>query len=253
VNLVIWAVLTALVGGTLPSAGLDGIELGGTSFAQELAGVNLTLMLFNLIPAFPMDGGRVLRAVLSLKFGRVQATRIASYAGQALAIAFGLAGLVWGSPILALVAVFIFAAAGSERSDVTLRDVARRYLARDAAITSFEALSPEDPLDAAAQALIRTTQHEFPVLSPEGRLLGFLTRRAIIDALAKDRRSERVAQVMVTGIPEVQARQPLDGAISVMNKAGAPAVGVVAADGALIGYITPENLGELMVVARPAT
>ena len=94
-------------------------------FWARLAAVNLFLVLFNLIPAFPMDGGRVFRALLSIPFGRVKATRIAAIAGQGLAFIFGFLALTTGNPLLLLIAVFVFVAAAAESSDVALRDMAR--------------------------------------------------------------------------------------------------------------------------------
>lgn len=249
VNVVIWAALTVVFGWGQPLAAFT--EGGGAQgFAAELASVNLMLAVFNLIPAFPLDGGRVLRAVLATATDRVRATRLAAMAGQTLALVLGFLGLIWGNPLLVLIAVFVFVAAAAESNDVAMRSAARGYLARDAMITQFESLGPEDTLDAAAQALIRTTQHEFPVVDPEGRLTGFLTRTALFRALAEENRTQKVAAAMSTGIPAVSVLTGLEAALDAMQKAQAPAIGVVGREGRLVGYITPENLGELMLLAN---
>ena len=252
VTLLIWAVLVFGFGASTGAEVLEAAEPGLAGFLDQLAAVNLSLLLFNLLPAFPMDGGRVLRALLTLAVGRARATRFAAAAGQAFALVLGFLGLTWGNPILVLVAVFVYIAASAESSDVALRSVARASLARDAMITQFETLTPADRIDTAAQALIRTTQHEFPVLDADGRLAGFLTRVALLKALALDRRGDPVGEVMATGIPVVRLSDSLEAALDAMRRGGAQAVGVAGSDGAFLGYITPENLGEMMLVARKA-
>ncbi|MFN3644077.1 MAG: site-2 protease family protein [Gemmobacter sp.] len=249
VNVVIAAVLLAL--GANPMAGA-GVEDAGAGFLDRLAAVNIFLVLFNMIPAFPMDGGRVLRAVLAAGLGRARATRLAALAGQTVAFGFAILGLLSGNVILVIIAVFIWFAAGSESADTALREAARGLMARDAMITAFEALRSDDTLDAAATALIRTTQHEFPVVDGSGTLAGFLTRAALLRALAEGSRATPVAAAMDADVPTVPLGARLDAAMDAMNRARAPAVGVTDRDGRLLGYITPENLGELMLVRRKA-
>jgi len=248
VNVVIWVGLV-LLGAETDMARLLEVENTAAGFLGRLAAVNLFLVAFNMIPAFPMDGGRVLRALLAMRMGRARATRMAAGAGQVLAFGFGLLGLMSGNPVLLLIAVFVFVAASSESADVALRDVARGLRARDAMITQFERLDEDASLDTAARTLIRTTQHEFPVTDEAGRLVGFLTRAALYSALAsEDRRSAPIAPLLLRNIPCVQLRSSLLSALDAMQRAGTPAVGVTGPDGLLLGYITPENLGELMVV-----
>ena len=243
VNVVIWAVLSLLFG----AGEMTGLEVTPATLPGQLATLNLVLALFNLVPAFPMDGGRVLRAVVALFTDRVTATRIAAAAGQVVAFAMGFVGLMTGNLMLVLIAGFIFIAAGGESADVAMRDVARRLLARDAMITEYEALRPEDALGLAATTLIRTTQHEFPVLDAGGHLVGFLTREALFQGLAEDRHQARVADLMQT----VPICSLTDGLERVLEQLGeAPAVAVVDRTGHLLGYITRENVGELMVIAN---
>ncbi|KUF11925.1 site-2 protease family protein [Pseudoponticoccus marisrubri] len=244
VNVVIWAVLM----GAGASTEFDALTDPTTTrdFLGRLAAVNLFLALFNLIPAFPMDGGRVLRALLASQMDRVRATRIAATAGQVAAFLFGFWGLSSGNLILLLIAVFIFLAAQAESNDVASRDIARDLALRDAIITSYETLSPSDPLHVAAQTLIRTTQHEFPVLDAEGRLAGFLTRTALFTAMAEGQNTRPVAEVMVAEIPTLPLAAPLEEALNAL--AEAPAVAAVDRSGHVLGYTTRENVGELMVL-----
>lgn len=248
VNIVIWAALVLILGAQTWAASLENLADPETSFLARLAAVNLFLAVFNLLPAFPMDGGRVFRAALSLITDRVRATQIAAAGGQILAFALGLLGLVGGNPVLLLIAFFVFIAAGAESNDVAMREVARRMRARDAMITTFDSLGPEDTVGAAGQALIRTTQGEFPVLDPQGRLLGLLTRNEIFRESAEGHATRRVAEVMTTDIPSVGLATGLESVFDAMYRQNAPAVAVVREGGYLIGYITRENLGELMVL-----
>ncbi|MBN9888367.1 site-2 protease family protein [Salipiger abyssi] len=247
VNIVIWAVLITF------GASTDLEELanfGGSpgAFLGQLAAVNLFLALFNLLPAFPMDGGRVLRALLATRMDRVHATRAAANAGQVMAFLFAFWGLASGNFMLLLIALFVYFAGQAESQDVTSRAVASGLMARDAMITSFESLRPEDPLHVAAQTLIRTTQHEFPVLDPEGKLAGFLTRTALFQGMAEGHNTLPVGDAM-EDVPQVTLGTPLSQVLDAL--ADAPALAVTDPGGHVLGYITRENVGELMVLRSP--
>jgi stage IV sporulation protein FB len=223
--------------------------------------VNIFLAVFNLIPAFPMDGGRVLRALLGYRMGYARATQLAASIGQALAFGLGLLGL-FGNPMLIFIALFVWLGAGAEAHAAQMREVSRGMLAADAMVTRFESLSPASTVSDAAECLIRTTQHEFPVVDGGGKLRGVLTRDAMVQALRDRGPDAPVLDAMQAGIPLVHHRQPLSEALRVMQEGGtAPAVGVVNGAGRLIGYITPEAVGEMMMLhaalpqgrrARPA-
>ncbi len=247
VNVAIWLVLVILGASTQVDT-LAQIDSPRADLLGRLAYVNLLLAAFNMIPAFPMDGGRVFRALLCLKLDRVKATRIAAIGGQIVAVCLGFLGLTTGNPILVLIAVFVFVSANAESQDVALRTATRRVLARDAMITEFHALTPEDTLSTAAQAVIHTTQHEFPVLDGNGVILGFVTRNRLLAALASDHpRSERAMTIMDTDIPKVLLTTGLNKVLEGLHK-GAPAVAVCTRAGQMVGYITRENIGELMVI-----
>ncbi len=249
VNVVIFLVLLALLGpGAIGQAVQDPLTF--SNMPAQIAVLNLILAVFNLIPAFPMDGGRVLRAGLSMVMDRVAATRVAATAGQGLAFAMGLYGLVIGNPILLFIAFFIFMSAGAESSSVAMRQLVRGLMARDAMITEFETLAPDDGIDLAAATLIRTTQHEFPVLAPEtGQLVGLLARPALYHALEQDPRPAHIADIMQREVPSVALTTGLARVLALME-AGAEVVAVNAPDGRMIGYVNRENVGELMVVAN---
>jgi len=252
VNLVIAIVLIAILGATVDTQALLALDNRGVSFAARLASVNVFLVLFNLIPAFPMDGGRVLRALLALRLDRVRATEIAARVGQALAFVFGFFGL-FGNPMLLFIAIFVYLAATAEAQSVGFQDVARGMRVGDAMINRFHALGPQDTVGTAADALIRTTQHEFPVLDGGRRLRGVLTRDAMIKALAKGGPDTPVIVVMNANVPTAHPHARLDEALRRLHEGDAPALGVLDDAGRLLGYLTRENVAELMMIraARP--
>lgn len=253
VNVVIAALLFLVLGG-LPSMD-DGMQVqnAGVGLLERLAWVNISLVVFNLIPAFPMDGGRVLRALLAYRLGYARGTRIAAGIGQAVAFALGLAGLFGGNPLLIFIALFVYMAASAEASAAGMRDAGRGMIAADAAETRFERLSPSSTVGDAVEGLLRTSQHDFPVVDGGGRLRGVVTRDDMIKALRERGPDAPVMEAMRRDVPLFHHRQPLDEALRAMQGGKHPAVGVVDADGKLVGLITPENVGELMMVqaARP--
>jgi Zn-dependent protease/CBS domain-containing protein len=253
VNVVIAAVLylALFIGGFPVESGVE-VQNPGVGMLAKLAWVNVFLVLFNLIPAFPMDGGRVLRAFLAQRLGYGRGTQIAATIGQGVAFVFGLLGL-FGNPLLLFIALFVYLAASSEAHAVQLREVSRGVIAGDAMITHFESLSPGSVVEDAVQSLISTTQHEFPVVDGGGRLRGVLTRDDMIRALRERGPDTPVMEVMRSDIPVVGQRQNLDEALRLMQENRLPAVGIVDNEGRLVGLITPENVGEMMMVeaARP--
>lgn len=246
VNVVIAVVLYLALGGwpTLQSTDIEN-PTGG--LLPRLAMVNVFLVVFNLIPAFPMDGGRVLRALLAYRMGFARATQVAATVGQGIAFLLGLLGLM-GNPLLLFVALFVYLGAAAEAHSVQIRQVARGMVVGDAMVTHFETLSPLSSVEDAVQCLIRTTQHEFPVVDGAGRLRGVLTRDAMIQALRQGGPSVPVIDVMQREIPVVHRRQNLDDALRAMQEKRAPAVGVTEDDGRLVGLVTPENIGEIIMV-----
>ncbi len=258
VNLVIAAVLIGVLGARFDLTEMAQLEQATSTMTGRVAAANVVLCLFNLIPAFPMDGGRVLRALLAVRLGYTRATRVAASIGQALAFVFAVLGLLPGSsPMLILIAVFIFLAASGEAGYVQAREYTRGYLASHAMITSFETLSPASVADDAAGLLLRTTQKEFPVVDGAGTLRGFLTHDALISALQKTGGATPVLDVMDREVPTVPENACLDHVFQCLQRSGTRLVGVVDPQGRLVGYITADNLTELIMIqssraARPA-
>mgnify|MGYP006273925487 CR=1 FL=1 len=246
VNVVIAAVLFLALGARFDLSDMAQIEAAQMSLVGRLAAVNVLLVLFNMIPAFPTDGGRVLRAALAYRMGRVRATKIAAVAGQVFAGVFVVVGLM-GNPFLALIGVFIFLAGGAESRDVSQRAAARGLTARDAMIARFESLGPGSTAEDASRLLLVTAQHEFPVVGDDGDLRGMVTRDALIRALSEDGPQTPVSRFM-TEVPAAAPGDPLDGVMDSVGRSPSRTVAVRDAAGRFIGYVSRENLMELFML-----
>ncbi len=249
VNVVIFLILTFVLGAVIDRTQIAELQTArsGNALLAQLAAANIALAVFNLIPAFPMDGGRVLRAALATRLGFTRATRIAANIGQGVAIVLGFIGL-FGNPLLVLVAIFIFLAAAGESGFVQARDIARGHLATHAMITRYEALGPQSSVDDAAGLLLRTTQHEFPVVDGAGVLRGAVTREVIIAALQAGQGTAPVLDVMTREIATVGETACLETVFTDLLRDKARFVGVVDRDQRLVGYLTPENISELVLI-----
>ena len=258
VNVGIAVVLTLILGHSAAIENLEQVEHPSVGMLTKLTSVNVMLVLFNLIPAFPMDGGRVLRALLAMVLPYARATQIAAWIGQALAFVFGFMSLVssvfgftglFSNPLLIFIALFIFLGAQQEAAMAQLKDLSLNLPVSEAMVTHLVRLPPEATLEDAVEALLRTSQHEFPVVDSEDRILGVLTRDRLIAALKQRGSTAVVADVMQRDLPTVRADEPFDKAFQLMQESAFPALPVVDRFGRLCGLITPENVGELMMVS----
>jgi stage IV sporulation protein FB len=250
VNLVLAALLgLALLGlrADTPDAPLKIVTEGAVVW--QLLYVNLSLFVFNLIPAFPMDGGRVLRAALAIGLGETRATNIAAAVGQVLALGFAAVALLTGQPVLLLIAFFVFVGAGQEASFQRSRAAVRGLTARDAMMTRFETVAPEDPLSRAAEHLLATAQQDFPVIDAWGRVAGVLHRAALLSALAADGRERAVLEVMDREPARVRPEHPLDEVLRQLQARPQQPI-LVVGEGGLEGVITIDNLAELLEIAQ---
>jgi Zn-dependent protease/CBS domain-containing protein len=246
VNVAIAIVLIVLGGATLDMQELA-MQSTKASLIDRLAAVNLFLAAFNMIPAFPMDGGRVLRALLATRLGHLRATEIAASIGQLVAFALGFLGL-FGNPLLIFIAVFVYLAASSEAQLVAIRAMSRDVPVSAAMMTQFATLTPDERIDTAVETLLRTSQSVFPVVDADQRLVGLLDRDAMIRALKSLGPDARVREAMMTEVPTVGSRSCLEHAFRILQEKSASAVGIVDAAGRLVGMITPETVGEMLMV-----
>jgi len=246
VNFVIAALLVLVMGG-LPAHVEMSLDNIGADLPLHLAYANLALAVFNLIPAFPMDGGRALRALLAARFGYTQGTRSAALVGQVLAVVLGLYGFAIGHVILVVVALFVYLAAGSEADAARIRGVSQGGRAADLMITDLRTLPMEATVGDAAEALLRTSHREFPVVDIEGRMQGLLTREGIIKGLQLGPHTP-VSAVLRTDVPTTTTFHSAEVAVQKLQQ-GAKAVAVTDSDGRLVGLITWENMLEHLQIA----
>jgi len=248
VNLVVALLLFAVFGARLDAERVaDAVGDLGIDLVTRLALVNVMLVVFNMIPAFPMDGGRVLRALLSYRLDRARATRIAASIGQVAAFGLGFLGL-FGNPLLLFIALFVFLAASHEAYAVELGEAAKGVTTRKATITSFATLDTHATVQQAVDTLLATTQHEFPVTDGGGRLRGILTRDGMIRALAATGPDTPVLDVMERDVVTINCHAPLSRAVTALQTSGRPLVGIVDDEARVVGIITLENLAEYMMI-----
>ena len=245
VNVVIAAAL--LLSGYRPDAtALFELDSDRASLGGKLLGTNVFLVVFNLLPAFPMDGGRVLRALLALRMSYLRATELAAGIGQGCAFVFGFVGLL-GNPILLLIALFVYLGATQEAAAAQMRNITARLPVSAAMVREFRLLAPDASVYDAVELLLSTSQHEFPVADEFGRLRGIVTRDALISALRRGH-TGAVADLMHSDVPAVPANAALDQAFELMTERRCPAVAVINDRGRVVGIVTPENIGEMLMV-----
>lgn len=246
VNLVIAAGLfvgLTLRNGTTPN--IFGFE-GGLLDLTTLLRINVLLMLFNLLPAFPMDGGRVLRALLAMRTSYARATRIAATIGQAMAALFGFIGLMKLHPLLILIALFVWVGASQEAAAVELKSTASGARVRDAMLTHFRTLAPGHTLGDAARHLLAGSQQDFPVVE-EGRLAGILLRKDLFQALQERGETLPVSEVMRQDFLVVSVDELLESALGSVQADRATTMAVME-NGRFAGLLTAENVGEFFMI-----
>ncbi len=245
VNLVIAALLAVWLVTTGGISAGDGPWLTSGSIARRLMVFNLVLVAFNLLPAFPMDGGRVLRAVLAASLGRRRATAIAANVGQGLAIVMGLVGFFY-SPILIFIAIFVFLGAQAESGLVEMQSALKGLRVRDAMMTRFRTLLPHHTLGRAVEELLAGSQQDFPVMEGD-QVIGLLRRNDVVKALAAQRLETPVVDVMCRECGSVEAGAPLRSTTESMQ-ARQCATAPVVDDGRAVGLLTLENITEMIMI-----
>ena len=246
VNVVIATLLLILIG--LPSGGSSAFmgKLLGTGTLEQLVFVNIALVAFNMLPAFPLDGGRVLRALLAIFLDYSVATRSAARLGQVFAVGLGLLGLA--NPFLLIIALFIFFAASAEASQVTLQERFGARLVRDGMIRIFREVLPMASIEELAPHLLNGTQRDFPVVN-SGVVVGLLRRVDILKALESGS-GKRVADVMRTDIETVDQDAPL---LEVLKSGATHAFETIPVThrGALVGLFDVREVFEVVRATTP--
>jgi Zn-dependent protease/CBS domain-containing protein len=245
VNVVIAMLLFGLVRLFEAPAGIE--ILGNTSgpFLTQLMWINLFLAAFNLLPGYPMDGGRVLRALLAMRMAPERATQIAARVGQGTAVIFGVVGL-FHNPLLIVIAVFIWLGAQAEHSVSTMKVALAGLSVRDGMITDFQRVLPTDSLSRAVDLTLAGFQQDFPVMDGE-RLLGVLTHGDVLKGLAERGKSSAVQEAMRRDFDTTNPSEPLDGALTRMRQ-GERRLLMVVDHEKVVGLLTVGNIGELLAL-----
>jgi Zn-dependent protease len=210
--------------------------------------INIWLVVFNMIPAFPMDGGRVLRAILAMTLPYGRATVAASVIGQVIAGAGAILALMVWNPLLFLIAIFIFLAARAESSAVTTQEALQDLPLERAMITNFRTLDEGSTLRDAVDALLAGSQHDFPVLDGGKQLVGILTRSGLIAALASHGPHHAVSEVMVRDAPSVPLQTTLRDAFQLLQQSPSEVLPVLGLGDEVAGLLSTENISELLMV-----
>jgi Zn-dependent protease/CBS domain-containing protein len=246
VNVVIAGVLFAVLAGFGTPTAIGEVAVVGGNLPVQLMWLNLMLVGFNVLPAFPMDGGRILRALLAMRMDYLRATRIAAGIGQMMAIVFGFGGLLMGNIFLLFIAIFVYLGAQAEAQHVQFRVALQGVSIGDAMMTRFRTLAPYDTLDDAVEELLAGAQQDFPVVA-DGRFVGMLFRNDLVTALKEHGGGKAVADVADTECRTVSANGNLQDALMQLRGGKRSSVPVIR-DGQVVGILTLENVGEFMMV-----
>lgn len=250
VNVAIAAALALALFITSSFEPLQTIGVAQGSFLERLMAVNLLLIVFNMIPAFPMDGGRVLRAVLAMRMNYARATNIAARIGRAFALVFAAVGFFF-NPFLVVIAFFVWIGAGQEAGFTRMRDAFDDVPVSQVMHTRFAVLHPEDTLGHAVDLSLAGGQKDFPVIAWE-RVVGVLTEDRLMNAIAATGGSVRVGDVMATDFPSVDPDTPLASVIPAMISKRARLV-PVHRNGRLAGILTGDAVRRFLEIQRRLT
>jgi Zn-dependent protease len=215
-------------------------------FLNSLFRINVALVVFNIIPAFPMDGGRILRALLAMKMGRMRATQIAANLGQFLALGFVFFGLTSGNPVLILIGIFVYFGARTENVMVQHLELLKDYTVQSAMITNFVTLAPADSVKDAADKLLSGSDQDLIVVD-NGQAVGIMTRSLIINSLRENRASEAVTEIMERNFDTVAINDRLTEVYANAQRKKNAFFPVVEGN-RLIGVIDMNNIQEFVMI-----
>jgi len=245
VNVVIAALLYGwlIISGTLQP--LAGVSMTTGPFVERLLLVNISLFIFNLIPAFPMDGGRVLRALLAMRLEYTRATAIAATIGQGIALLFGFIGLLT-NPFLLFIAFFVWIGAAQEASMVQMKTALGGIPVGRAMLTDFRTLSPSDLLDRAVELILTGSQTDFPVVDGSV-VVGVLMRSDVFSALSRQGQAVQVSDIMRREFQVADANEMLEPAFARLQTCNCRTMPVMSR-GQLVGLLTSDNIGEFLMI-----
>jgi Zn-dependent protease/predicted transcriptional regulator len=222
-----------------PSLQFSEISLQSGSTMVDLFWANVMLGLFNIIPAYPMDGGRILRGIIAMKKGYIEATRLAADIGKLFAIAFIVVGFFYNLWLI-LIGIIIFGGASSEVEAAALSSTLEKITVGELMITDFKTISPDEPLTAVVEKSLHTFQNDFPVVS-DGKFVGVLMRSSVIELLYHRLHERKVGEIARKNFPTIAPDESAAEALSTMRAAHVN-IAPVEQDGTLQGIITIDKL-----------
>ncbi len=243
VNIVIAAALGVFLYITEGFTPLSQLAGASASFAERIMAVNIFLVIFNMIPAFPMDGGRVLRSVLAMRLPYAKATQYAATLGQGIAVLFGIFGLFF-NPLLLFIALFVWIGAAQETKITQMKSAFSGVPVTNAMLTNFRSLDRHQTLERAVELTINGTQKDFPV-TDRGDVIGVLTQSDLIAALSKHGPHALVSEAMQKHFVTVDSYDMLETAFTKLNDCNCHTLPVTR-NNRLVGLLTMDNLGEYM-------
>ena len=212
-------------------------------FLERIMAVNIFLVVFNMIPAFPMDGGRVLRALLATRKEYARATQIAANIGQGIAVLFGFIGIFY-NPLLLLIALFVWIGAAQESGAAQLKSAVGGIPVQQAMLTDFKTLQRNDNLERAVELTIAGSQKDFPVVD-NGHIEGVLTQTDLLKALSQRDQHPTVTSAIQKDFVTVDSLEMLESAFEKLKDCNCHTLPVTR-NGQLVGLLTMDNIGEYM-------
>jgi len=216
------------------------------NLAERLLWVNIGLVMFNLLPAFPMDGGRVLRAFLAMRMPFAEATRVAARIGQGMAVLFGFAGL-FIDPMLILIALFVWVGAEQEATSAEMKSSFAGVPVKDAMMVEFQSIHPTETLGDVARHILAGTQKDFPVVDNFGEVMGILTHATFFQALSQHGDDFPVTSAMTEDFDTAEAAEPMESVFNRVQSGRCTTIPVLE-NGRLAGLLTAENIGEFVMI-----
>ena len=214
-------------------------------FLERILAVNIFMIVFNMIPAFPMDGGRVLRALLATRKEYGHATQIAASIGQGIAVLFGFIGLLY-NPFLLFIALFVWIGAAQEANLARMKSAVGGITVQQAMISNFQKLEVTDSLKRAVELTLTGSQKDFPVVN-NGSLAGILTQTDLLKAISDPENHPTVASAIQRKYAAVDYLEMLESAFAKLNDCDCHTLPVMH-NGKLVGLVTMDNLGEYMKI-----
>lgn len=222
-----------------------GFSITAGPFLHRVMVINVILVVFNMLPAFPMDGGRVLRALLAMRLDYTRATQLAANVGQGMALLFALVGLLY-NPFLVFIALFVWIGASQEAGMVQMRSALAGIPVSHAMITEFHALTPDEPLSTAVSLTLATAQKDFPVVQ-QGEVVGVLAQAELFRALAQDGQHVAVREVMTSDFATADSFEMLEPVLARLQTCECSTIPVLRA-GVLVGVVTSDNISEFLSI-----